>query len=60
VSRTATTYWATYEETPRFQAIEGTPLHYAVNSPVPVIQVDPKSYYSLKDGVWFVAVTPIG
>ena len=60
VNRTTTRYQATYEGAPRFQPIEGTPLHYAVNSPVPVIQVDPKTYYSLKDGVWFVASAPLG
>jgi uncharacterized membrane protein YgcG len=59
VNRTTTTYQATYEGTPKFQPIEGTPLHYAVNSPVPVIQVDAKTYYSLKDGVWFVANAPL-
>jgi len=44
----------------KFQPIEGTTLQYAVNSPVPVIQVEPKSYYLLKDGVWFVAAAPTG
>src|SRR5262249_29255768 len=42
------------------QPITGTPLQYAVNSPVPVIQVEPKIYYSLKDGVWFMAPAPTG
>jgi hypothetical protein len=60
VSRTTATYSATYEGGPKFQPIEGTSLHYAVNSPVPVIQVDAKTYYSLKDGVWFVAAAPTG
>ena len=41
VNRTTTTYQATYDGTPKFQPIEGTPLHHAVNSPVPVIQVAP-------------------
>jgi hypothetical protein len=60
VSRTKTTYQATYDGAPKFQPVEGTSLHYAVNSPVPVIQVDAKSYYSLKDGVWFAAPAPAG
>ena len=59
VSRTATTYQATYDGAPKFEPIEGTPLHHAANSPVPVIQVDAKTYYSLKDGVWFVANAPM-
>ena len=33
VSRTATTYQATYDGAPKFQPIEGTPLQYAVNTP---------------------------
>jgi hypothetical protein len=60
VSRTATTYRATYEGAPRFESIEGTPLHDAVNSPVPVIQVDPKTYYALEDGVSFTGASPNG
>ncbi len=60
VNRATTRYQATYEGTPRFQPIAGTPLHYAANSPYPVIQVDAKSYYSLKDGVWFSASGPLG
>jgi hypothetical protein len=39
---------------------EGTSLQHAVNTPDPVIQVDPKSYYALKDGVWFTAPSPNG
>ena len=31
-----------------------------MNSPIPVIQVDAKTYYSLKDGVWFGASAPTG
>ena len=31
-----------------------------MNSPVPVIQVDAKTYYSLKDGVWFAASAATG
>jgi hypothetical protein len=60
VSRATTKYQATYDGAPKFQPIEGTSLHYATNSPVPVIQVDAKTYYSLKDGVWFAANAPMG
>jgi hypothetical protein len=60
VNRATTTYQATYEGTPKFQPIGGTPLHYAVNSPLPVIQVAPNLYYSLKDGVWFTAAAATG
>ena len=44
VNRTATSYQATYDGEPKFQPIEGTALHYAANSPIPVIQVDAKTY----------------
>jgi hypothetical protein len=60
VNRTSATYRATYEGTPKFQPIEGTSLQYAANTPDPVIQVDPKRYYALKDGVWFTAAAPTG
>jgi hypothetical protein len=60
VSRATTTYQATYDGAPKFQPIEGTSLHYAANSPIPVIQVDAKTYYSLKDGVWFAASAATG
>jgi hypothetical protein len=60
VSRSATTFQATYDGAPKFQLIEGTSLYYAVNSPVPVIQVEAKVYYALKDGVWFTATAPMG
>ena len=42
-----------YDGAPQLKPIEGTPLHYVVNSPLPVIQVDPNSYYALQNGVWF-------
>jgi hypothetical protein len=45
---------------PQLKPIEGTPLFYVVNSPYPVIQVSPTSYYALQNGVWFVAPTPQG
>ena len=50
----------TYDGDPVFKPIEGTPLKYAVNSPVPVIKVDEKSFYSVINGVWFGATSPFG
>jgi len=44
-----------YDGPPQLQPIEGTPLAYVANSPYPVIQVSPTSYYALQNGVWFVA-----
>src|SRR6185503_3849105 len=49
-----------YDGAPQFQPIEGTPLSYAVNTPTPVIQVDPNTYYSVENGVWFVSTSPGG
>jgi uncharacterized protein YraI len=48
-----------YSGAPKFEPIEGTSLHYAVNTNEQVIQVGGK-YYVLKDGVWFVGASPTG
>ena len=40
--------------------IEGTPLHYVVNSATPIIEVDPQSWYSCENGVWYVSTSPNG
>ena len=45
---------------PEFKPIQGTPLAYAVNTPVPVIRVDATHYYAVSKGVWFVATDPVG
>jgi hypothetical protein len=50
----------TYDGAPQFLPINGTPLQYAVNTPTPVIRVDAKTYYALSNGVWFVALGPLG
>ena len=50
----------TYDGQPQFTPIEGTTLQYAVNSPLPVIRVSEDSFYSLDNGVWFVASAPFG
>jgi len=49
-----------YDGTARFVPIEGTSLRYAVNSPVPVIEVDSRHYYAVVNGVWFTAPAPQG
>ena len=46
-----------YDGPPQLKPIEGTSLSYVVNSPIPVIQVSPTSYYALENGVWFVATS---
>jgi hypothetical protein len=49
-----------YDGEPRFEPIEGTSLQYAVNSPLPVIRIDARSYYSVQNGVWFAGPSPTG
>ena len=49
-----------YDGPPQLKPIEGTALSYVANSPIPVIQVSPTSYYALENGVWFVAPAPQG
>ncbi len=60
VNRNEAKLHVNYDGPAQFQPIEGTPLSYAVNSPTPVIQVDPRTYYSVENGVWFVATSPDG
>jgi hypothetical protein len=50
----------TYDGDPQFQPIAGTPLRYAINSPVPVIEVDSQSFFCVINGVWFAATSPEG
>jgi len=45
---------------PQWKPIDGTPLHYAYNTGVPVIQVDGKTYYMVQNAVWFSATAPAG
>ncbi|HHQ6577575.1 TPA: hypothetical protein ACSTLY_004793 [Serratia fonticola] len=44
----------------KFRSIDGTPLQYAWNTDVPVIKVDGKSFFAVKNGVWFAATAPQG
>nr|WP_313621350.1 carbohydrate-binding family V/XII [Achromobacter sp.] len=60
VSRTGATLQVQYAGgAPVMRPIEGTPLHYASNSQVPVIQADGR-YYALSRAVWFVSDSPTG
>ena len=60
MTRATTTLKVNYGGSPQLQGIEGTPLQYVVNSPYPVIRVDGSSWYSVKDGVWFVGTSVNG
>jgi hypothetical protein len=35
--------------------VAGTALQHVVNSPTPILQVNPGDYYALKAGIWFTA-----
>ncbi len=49
------TFAPKFDGTPQFSAIAGTPLQYVLNSPTPIIQVNPTDYYAVKAGLWFTA-----
>ncbi len=49
-----------YDGAPKLALIEGTPLHYVVNCPTPVVQVDAHTWYACQNGVWFVATSASG
>ncbi len=60
VNREEATFESKYDGEPRFDAVPDTPLQYAVNSPTPVVRVDPTTYYAVQSGVWFTGASPLG
>ncbi|WP_114194891.1 hypothetical protein [Edaphovirga cremea] len=61
VSRSKASLTVSYDGgTAKFKPITGTPLHYAWNTDVPVIEVDSHSYFAVKSGVWFSATSSHG
>ena len=60
VERAKATLDVKYDGPAKFVPIEDTALSYAQNTPVPVIRVQPSSYYALQNAVWFVASDPYG
>ena len=44
-----------FDGAPQYKAVDGTPLQYVINASVPIIQVNPGSYYAVEAGVWFSA-----
>lgn len=44
-----------FDGVPQYKVVDGTPLQYVVNASVPIIQVNPGSYYAVEAGVWFTA-----
>ncbi len=53
-------FMPSFDGAPQFQPIAGTPLLAATNGSVPVIQVNPRSYYAVSSGVWFTAESIAG
>ncbi|PTN54640.1 hypothetical protein [Stenotrophomonas panacihumi] len=49
-----------YDGAPQFKPIEGTPLQYAWNTPVPVIRVAADKFFAVDKGVWFQAPAATG
>jgi hypothetical protein len=59
VSRSNTTIQLTFDGEPKFKAIEGTDMEYAINAQLPVIKADDQ-FFALDNGVWFVAASAHG
>ena len=60
VNRDEAKFQSQYDGDPKFENVPDTPLQYAVNSPTPVIQVAPTSYFAVQNGIWFSAGSPLG
>jgi hypothetical protein len=60
VPRTNTLAAPQFDGPMQLAPIQGTPLHYVVNSPVPIIEEDPQSWYACQDGIWYAASAATG
>jgi hypothetical protein len=45
---------------PELRPIEGTNLEYVVNASPPIIETGSNAFYSVQNGVWFVATSALG
>jgi hypothetical protein len=43
-----------FDGDPELEPVAGTSLSYVVNSSVPIIEVNPSSFYAVQNGIWFV------
>jgi hypothetical protein len=59
VDRKTATVEVTFDGEPQFEAIEGTNISYAINSPQTVLKVN-ADYYAVDNGVWFISTTAKG
>jgi hypothetical protein len=48
-----------YDGEPKFEKVEGTSMHYAVNTSSSVLLID-KKYYVCDNAVWFIGNSPTG
>jgi hypothetical protein len=53
------TLGVTYDGDPKFEAIEGTDMKYAVNTEYQVLEIDGR-YYACHEAVWYEADNPMG
>ena len=49
-----------FDGEPKLTPIEGTELHYVVNTATPIVMVSPTSYYAVQNGIWFTASAVTG
>jgi hypothetical protein len=54
VDRKTATVEVTFDGEPQFEAIEGTNISYALNSPQTVLKVN-ADFYIVDDGIWFIS-----
>ena len=54
------TFTPVFDGVPKWEPVTGTPMQYVVNAKVPVIQVDPSSFFAVQGGVWFAAPSVTG
>ncbi len=59
VDRKTATAKVSYDGEPKFAAIDGTTLQYAVNTNSTVL-LSNKTYYCVENGIWFEAISPKG
>ena len=59
VDRKTATTKVSYNGEPKFIAVEGTTLQYAVNTESTVL-LSGKTYYCVENGIWFESITPKG
>jgi len=53
-------FMPSFDGTPQWTSIAGTPLAYVANSPTPIIRVNASAYYALSAGIWFTAASAYG